>query len=330
MNRDVQRIMTSDAYEQVFPSHARPRRPHERARRQAARSGAARRRRSEDLARRTMDLFEIPGHRGSLVSAGVDKSISRQPGRRRDHRRPLRQARGRRQPGRCGSGSGIGTPTTCTRGFRPTPGSCSRTPAGTATTWRAGCCGRWPTARRTNGRSFACRPSARKGPAIRATSRQPGEVLWPSFKSAAELEIIRQQDARAYAALYQQNPADACGAEWAGGIVRRLDLGAAGEVAAGIRLARGLRRCQQGPQRQAGRLLGDRVRGRRQGPAALRRRRAGADSPGPDRPQDDPVLRREAARDRRHRGRAVPGVAGPRVPPAVRRALAQCAGRCTR
>ena len=45
--------------------------------------------------------------------------------------------------------------------------------------------------------------------------RRPGEPLWPAFKSAADLEIIRQQDARAYAALYQQNPADASAAEWA-------------------------------------------------------------------------------------------------------------------
>ena len=39
-------------------------------------------------------------------------------------------------------------------------------------------------------------------------------MLWPSFKSAADLEIIRRQDPRTYAALYQQNPADASGAEW--------------------------------------------------------------------------------------------------------------------
>ena len=126
----------------------------------------------------------------------------------------------------CGSGSGIGTPTICTRGSRPRPGSCSRTPAGTATTWPAGCCGRWPTARPTSGRSSACRPSARKGPGDPCDTRQPGEPLWPPFKSAADLEIIRQQDARAYAALYQQNPTDASVAEWAAGIVRRLDVGA--------------------------------------------------------------------------------------------------------
>ncbi len=59
-------------------------------------------------------------------------------------------------------------------------------------------------------------PAVREeGPADACDRRRPGEPLWPAFKSAADLEIIRQQDARAYAALYQQNPADASAAEWA-------------------------------------------------------------------------------------------------------------------
>ena len=44
--------------------------------------------------------------------------------------------------------------------------------------------------------------------------RLPGEALWPEFKSLADLEIIRQQDARAFAALYQQDPAEATLSEW--------------------------------------------------------------------------------------------------------------------
>jgi hypothetical protein len=55
--------------------------------------------------------------------------------------------------------------------------------------------------------------AAGRDPCDRRT--QPGEPRWPRFKSAADLEIIRQQDARAYAALYQQKPADASAAEWA-------------------------------------------------------------------------------------------------------------------
>ena len=77
----------------------------------------------------------------------------------------------------------------------------------------------------------AGRPRGGRRP-TRATPALPGEPLWPEFKSAADLEIIRRQDARAYAALYQQNPADASAAEWAAGAVRRLDLGAAGAMAA--------------------------------------------------------------------------------------------------
>ena len=45
-------------------------------------------------------------------------------------------------------------------------------------------------------------------------NRLPGDALWPDFKTAADLEIIRQQDARAFAALYQQDPAEASSADW--------------------------------------------------------------------------------------------------------------------
>jgi hypothetical protein len=40
-----------------------------------------------------------------------------------------------------------------------------------------------------------------EGPGDPIDPRGPGEVLWPEFKSAADLEVIRRQDARAYAAL---------------------------------------------------------------------------------------------------------------------------------
>ena len=44
--------------------------------------------------------------------------------------------------------------------------------------------------------------------------RLPGQALWPEFKSVEDLELIRQQDARAFAALYQQDPAEASAADW--------------------------------------------------------------------------------------------------------------------
>ena len=44
--------------------------------------------------------------------------------------------------------------------------------------------------------------------------RQPGEALWPWFKDKAALETEREKDAKAFAALYQQDPAEAGGNEW--------------------------------------------------------------------------------------------------------------------
>ena len=149
----------------------------------------------------------------------------------------------------------------------------------------------------------------------------PEKVLWPEFKSAADLEIIRQQDARAFAALYQQNPADASQAEWAPELFgdwiwvqpekwpQEFDLRVVCVDAS------------KGKSDKQGDYCAIVFLGVGQGPAAVRRRPAGPDSLGPDRPQDGGLLRREAARFRGHRGRAVPGTAGPRVPPAVRRAV---------
>ena len=62
MNRDVQRIITSKPYGSVFDDI----RLNERWVRSSSRLEA----------RRTMDLFEIPGYGGSLRSAGVGNSIA--------------------------------------------------------------------------------------------------------------------------------------------------------------------------------------------------------------------------------------------------------------
>jgi hypothetical protein len=43
--------------------------------------------------------------------------------------------------------------------------------------------------------------------------RKPGEALWPAHKSESDLETIRRQNPRVYAALYQQDPS-AAGAEF--------------------------------------------------------------------------------------------------------------------
>jgi predicted phage terminase large subunit-like protein len=44
--------------------------------------------------------------------------------------------------------------------------------------------------------------------------RKPGQALWPSFLDEEALEKTRRQDLRAFAALYQQDPAEAAGTEW--------------------------------------------------------------------------------------------------------------------
>ena len=211
--------------------------------------------------------------------------------------------------------------TTSTAASRPTPGSCSRTPAGIATTWPAACCGRWPTARPTSGRSSACPRSAKKGPAIRATGGCRASRSGRQFKSAADLEIIRQQDAKAYAALYQQNPSDASMAEWPPSCFgdwiwvppekwpREFDLRVVcvdaskgkndkqGDYSAIVFLGVGKDKL----------LYVDAILDRIVLDQLVRKTVL--------------VLRREEARFRGHRGRAVPGIAGPRVPPAVRRAV---------
>ena len=201
MNRDVQRIMTSDAYARIFAGTT--------ARRQG---GSARR--GKLVARRTMDLFEIPGHRGSLRSAGVGNSIAGNPadgaiiddpfGKREDADSPVMRQRvwewyTNDLYTRLSAEAWI--VLTHTRWHRDDlAGRLLRKMAGRAAD-------QW---------EILCLPAVREeGPATRATAAQPGEPLWPAFKSAADLEIIRQQDARAYAALYQQNPADASAAEWA-------------------------------------------------------------------------------------------------------------------
>jgi len=44
--------------------------------------------------------------------------------------------------------------------------------------------------------------------------RSPGQALWPGFLDEEALEKTRRQDLRAFAALYQQDPAEAAGTEW--------------------------------------------------------------------------------------------------------------------
>ncbi len=199
MNRDVQRIMTSNAYRNLFPDC----RLNDRSVRRAARVEA----------RRTLNLFEIQDHRGGLRSAGVGKSIA----------------------GNAADGAIIDDPF----GKRQDADSAkirqriwewyandlySRLAADgwivlTHTRWHrddlAGRLLRKMADRAADQWEILCLPAIFEGErGDPRDTRRPGEPLWPQFKSAADLEIIRQQDAKAYAALYQQNPSDASMAEW--------------------------------------------------------------------------------------------------------------------
>jgi len=201
LNRDVQRIMTGAAYQNVFP--------------ETPLNDKWVRSPEKLLARRTMDLFEIPGHRGSLRSAGVGNSIAGNRadgaiiddpfGKRKDADSPvLRQW--------------VWEWYTSDLYTRL---SADAWIVLTHTRWHrddlAGRLLRKMADRSADKWEVLCLPAVREeGPADPCDRRTyVGEPLWPAFKSAADLEIIRRQDARAYAALYQQNPADASAAEWA-------------------------------------------------------------------------------------------------------------------
>jgi len=207
MNRDVQRIMTSDAYARVFPGVTLNDRWVRRVTRMQA--------------RRTLDFFEIPGYRGSLRSAGVGNSIAGNPadgaiiddpfGKREDADSPVMRQRvwdwyANDLYSRLSAKAWI--VLTHTRWHRDDlAGRLLRKMADrSADQWKVLCL---PAVLDDGAAADPCDERRPGGEAW------PEKVLWPQFKSAADLEIVRQQDAKAYAALYQQDPTDASMAEWA-------------------------------------------------------------------------------------------------------------------
>jgi predicted phage terminase large subunit-like protein len=199
MNRDVQRIMADEVYERIFDRKLNAR---------SVRSVVGLE------ARRTMDLVEIPGHRGSLRSAGVGNSIAGHRadgaiiddpfGKREDAESPVMRKR-------------VWDWYTSDLYTRL---SAKAWIVLTHTRWHrddlAGRLLRKMADHAGDQWEVLCLPAVREeGPGDLCDTRLPGEVLWPDFKSKEDLEIIRRQDPRTYAALYQQNPADASGAEWA-------------------------------------------------------------------------------------------------------------------
>ncbi len=229
MNRDVQRIMTGNAYARIFSKTALNGSPLPPADHgymvPVGRRGEGGHHapmvgvrvlptRPRILARRTMDLFEIPGHRGSLRSAGVGNSIAGNPadgaivddpfGKHEDADSPVIRQR---------------VWEWYTHDLYPRL-SANAWIVLTHTRWHrddlAGRLLRKMADRSADQWEVLCLPAVRgEGPADACDDRKPGDPLWPAFKSAADLEIIRRQDPRAYAALYQQDPAEASAAEWA-------------------------------------------------------------------------------------------------------------------
>ncbi len=255
MNRDVQRIMTSERYDQVFPEAALD----DRWVRAAAGMEA----------RRTMDFFEIPGHCGSLRSAGVGKSIA----------------------GNAADGAIIDDPF----GKREDADSAvlrqrvwdwyandlySRLSAEawivlTHTRWHrddlAGRLLRKMADRSADQWEILCLPAVREeGPGDRHDRRLPGDRAVAGLQVGGRPGDHPPAGRQGLRGALSAEPHRCLDGGMAAAVLRRLDLGATGKMAAGIRPAGGLRRCQQRQERQAGRLLRDRFPGHRPGQAVVR------------------------------------------------------------
>ena len=280
MNRDVQRIMCDNAYRNLFPDC----RLSDRSVRTASRVEA----------RRTLNLFEIQGHRGGLRSAGVGKSIAGNAadgaiiddpfGKRQDADRAKIRQRiwdwyANDLYSRLSAQAWI--VLTHTRWHRDD---------------LAGRLLRKMADRAADQWEILCLPAIREG-----ERGDPRNTAPPGRAALAAVQVrcrpgnhppAGRQGLRGALSAESQRRLDG---GMAGVVFWRVDLGAAGEVAAGIRPAGGLRRRQQGQERQAGRLLGDRLPGRGQGQTAVRRRDFGPHRAGPARPQDAALLRAEKA-----------------------------------
>jgi predicted phage terminase large subunit-like protein len=226
MNRDVQRVIDHERYQQLFSEVklATPRSP-----------------RGLFLPRRTMGFFEIAGKRGSLRSAGVGQSIAGLPadgaiiddpfGKREDAdsstvRQKVWDWYANDLYSRLSTDAWI--VLTHTRWHRDDLAGrlLQKMADRAADQWEVLCL---QAVREGDLDEKGFRDLGSANPQIPATlnpeipkspnpslpdPRHSGDPLWPEFKSAADLELIRQQDARAFAALYQQNPAEATLSEW--------------------------------------------------------------------------------------------------------------------
>jgi hypothetical protein len=195
MNRDMQRILDSPEYRRLFPDV-----------RMADYAGRG-------PVRRTMDYFELVGHSGSVRSAGVGNSVAGSA------------ADGVIIDDPFGKQEDAESPTIREKIWNwYTHDIYSRLATDawiivTHTRWnRDDLAGRLleKMADRSGDQWEIINLPAIKPdkPGDQLDRRQPGEALWPAFKDVAALEIVRAQDLRAFASLYQQDPLADGATEW--------------------------------------------------------------------------------------------------------------------
>lgn len=199
MNADVQRIMDSDAYRVLFPGTNLPR-PGEREP-------------GERQAKRTSSTFRIAGREGRYRSVGVGGGITGLPCSLGIVDDPIKSREQADSPAYREK-----LWQWYTNDFYTRLGKDARVLL-THTRWhRDDLAGRLLTRQKDRGADqwtvLNLPAVAGQQPKHPADRRQPDEPLWPDFKSAAALEVIRKQDPRAFAALYQQDPSTAGGSEW--------------------------------------------------------------------------------------------------------------------
>jgi len=194
MNRDVQRRMETDAYRALYPAARLPGR------------GSA--------YKRTNDLFEVEGHRGYLRSAGVGGAITGMGfgwGVIDDPFKSREEADSPRYRQKIWDWY--------SNDFYTRRGTDARILL-THTRWHrddlAGRLLRQAADRDSDQWTVLSLPAVRGDgePTHPADPRQPGEALWPDFMPIEELDKAKAQDIKAFAALYQQDPAEGSGAEW--------------------------------------------------------------------------------------------------------------------
>lgn len=193
MNRDVQRIMDDQPYKTLYPNVRLP-------------DAGAR-----DY-KRTSEYFELVGHRGSLRSAGVRMKIAGQPadvgiiddpfGSMADADSPvIRDAVWEWYTNDFYNRLSKDAPVLITH-----------------TRWnRDDLAGRLLVQmadKASDQWTIVCLPAIHTGkPTHPDDPRKPGEALWPAHKSVEDLETIRKQNPRGFAALQQQDPS-AAGSEF--------------------------------------------------------------------------------------------------------------------